>query len=75
MTDSAPHKTTGRRESILAQQELDWPKHLAGAKAGNPWATLCLHCYGRHPPPKDEICPHNPPSLGRGGEHLDRRTP
>ena len=24
---------------------------------GNPLATLCLHCYGRHLPPADDLCP------------------
>jgi len=50
-----------RYETILAKQQKDWPKHLAGAKRGNPVATLCLHCYGRHPPPRDELCPKTPP--------------
>lgn len=49
-----------RYESILIQQNTDWPKHLEGAKTGNPYATLCSHCYGRHAPPKDDICPREP---------------
>lgn len=48
-------------EKALQQQNESWPKHLDGAKSGNPFATLCHHCYGRHPPPRDEICPHEPP--------------
>lgn len=47
---------------ILKTQIDDWPKHLAGAKMGNPFATLCKHCFGRHRPPNDEICPHEPPA-------------
>jgi hypothetical protein len=66
--------TEAQRASVLAQQERDWPKHLAGAKQGNPFATLCQHCYGRHAPPRDDICPHEPPpragraALNEGGE-------
>jgi hypothetical protein len=52
---------TSRYEQILAKQRNDWPKDLAGSKQGNPFATLCSHCYGRHIPPRDEICPHDPP--------------
>lgn len=48
--------TETHRQSILEEQIRDWPKHLKGAEAGNPYATLCWHCYGRHAPPKDEIC-------------------
>lgn len=54
MTDDA-------RTALLQRQESDWPKHVAGGKQGNPYATLCNHCYGRHKPPLDEICPHQPP--------------
>lgn len=53
--------TAERYERILAQQKLNWPKQIAGAKTGNPFATLCQHCFGRHFPPLDEICPHAPP--------------
>lgn len=53
--------TEAQKASVLKQQIADWPNHLAGGKQGNPFATLCLHCYGRHAPPKDEICPHDPP--------------
>lgn len=48
-------------EILQQQQQQDWLKHVAGGKQGNPFATLCLHCYGRHSPPRDEICPHEPP--------------
>lgn len=58
---SEQNPTAARREAILAQQRADWPKHLAGAAQGNPFATLCQHCYGRHAPPRDEICPHPEP--------------
>lgn len=60
------------REKILAKQIAAWPKHIAAGKNGNPWATLCLHCYGRHAPPHDSICPHDPPNLDRKSERLDR---
>lgn len=50
-----------RREALLAQQIEAWPRDLAAARAGNPYATLCSRCYGRHAPPKDELCPHDPP--------------
>lgn len=50
-----------RYEAILAEQKRTWPAQLAGAKQGNPYAGLCLHCYGRHAPPNDAICPHSPP--------------
>ena len=39
-----------RREAELARQLKAWPEHLRGAKQGNPLATLCAHCYGRHAP-------------------------
>ena len=50
-----------QRQTILEQQQKNWPKTLALAKEGNPFATLCVHCYGRHSPPINEICPHDPP--------------
>ena len=49
-----------QKASILKQQLEHWKLALEFGK-GNPYATLCLHCYGRHAPPKDEICPHDPP--------------
>lgn len=61
-----------RREFILAKQIAAWPRHVEGAKGGNPWATLCLHCYGRHGPPHSEICPNDPPNRDRKSERLDR---
>ena len=48
-------------QSILQKQLDSWPRHLEAAKRGNPFATLCDHCYGRHAPPRDEICPRAPP--------------
>lgn len=62
-----------RYESILAEQKKNWPKHIEGAEQGNPHATLCLHCYGRHEPPHGEICPYDPPSISRQGAEYDRR--
>jgi len=41
--------------------DREWTIALAGAKTGNPFATLCQHCYGRHRPPRDKECPHAPP--------------
>lgn len=60
------------REIILARQIEAWPKHVMGAKQGNPWATLCSHCYGRHAPPHSDICPNDPPNHDRKSEKLDR---
>ena len=50
-----------RREAELARQLKAWPEHLRGAKQGNPLATLCAHCYGRHAPPRDTLCTRDPP--------------
>lgn len=44
-------------EEIVAAQERRWLTDLEGAKKGNPFATLCLKCYGRHAPPRHEMCP------------------
>jgi hypothetical protein len=49
---------TPKDELRLAEQQRKWERDLAGARGGNPYATLCLHCYGRHAPPRDEMCPH-----------------
>ena len=62
------------RETILAQQWMDWPKHLAGAREGNPWAMLCDHCYGRHLPPRGVICQNDPPLRDPVADRLDRRA-
>ena len=53
------------KEAILKRQEEGWPLAVAEGKKGNPFATLCMHCYGRHKPPMDEICPHEPPPAAR----------
>jgi DNA invertase Pin-like site-specific DNA recombinase len=50
-----------QRETILKQQEAGWERAREAGRAGNPMATVCLHCYGRHPPPRDDICPNDPP--------------
>lgn len=61
-TDKPLHQGTGaRRDAILAQQRLDWSRKVDLAREGNPFATLCMHCYGRHAPPRDDICPHPEP--------------
>lgn len=57
--------TPAQIESILKQQHIDWDNALKFGR-GNPFATLCMCCYGRHPPPRDNICPRtivreNPP--------------
>lgn len=49
-------------EQTLQQQVADWPKHREAGQKGNPWATLCMRCYGRHAPPHGDICPNEPPS-------------
>ena len=45
-----------------ADKEARWKREnesaKRGAATGNPYATLCLHCYGRHWSPKDYECPH-----------------
>ena len=43
---------------MSADQSADWENRKRGAALGNPYATLCLHCYGRHAPPFDDQCPH-----------------
>lgn len=50
-----------QRETILKKQIEHWPRAVQAGKEGNPFATLCQHCYGRHKPPHDEICPYEPP--------------
>jgi hypothetical protein len=52
--------TEKQREDVLQRQLVQWPRAIKEGK-GNRYATLCFHCYGRHPPPRDEICPHDPP--------------
>lgn len=49
---------TAHQEALFAQQQRDWPKALAGGRQGNPFATLCDHCCGRHAPPNADLCPH-----------------
>ncbi len=50
-----------RYNQILEKQIKAWPNHVKGGKEGNPFATLCDHCYGRHSPPHGIICPNKPP--------------
>ncbi len=54
--------TETHRELILKRQVEGWDRARQEARKGNPFATLCLHCYGRHAPPYDEICPYQAPS-------------
>lgn len=49
------------RDERLEMQRQAWPRMREMARQGNPLATLCLHCYGRHAPPNDELCPNDPP--------------
>lgn len=51
-----------REGATLERQLKEWPNHLKGAVLDNPYTTLCGHCYGRHAPPRDEICQHDEPS-------------
>lgn len=53
--------TEAQKETILKRQIDGWERAKEAGRKGNPLATLCLHCYGRHAPPQDEICPHKPP--------------
>lgn len=55
-------RTPTQIESILEQQNIEWENALKFGK-GSPYATLCMHCYGRHKPPRDQICPHEPPTV------------
>lgn len=45
-----------------AEKEARWKRQdenqRYGMRMGNPMASLCLHCYGRHWSPKDDECPH-----------------
>lgn len=45
-----------------AEKEARWTAQdesmKVGAKTGNPFATLCNNCMGRHWSPKDRECPH-----------------
>ena len=56
-----------QKASLLKRQLEGWERALKYGK-GNPFATLCLHCYGRHAPPNDEICPHDPPPSAKEGK-------
>lgn len=44
------------RAKLLEKQQQEWPHMRALAREGNPLATMCLHCYGRHAPPRDDLC-------------------
>lgn len=50
------------RNETQEQKEARWKRQdeimREGMKTGNPYASLCLHCYGRHWSPKDDECPH-----------------
>lgn len=53
--------TAEQRGALLTRQQADWPRLVNLGSEGNPFATLCDHCCGRHKPPMDEICPNQPP--------------
>lgn len=44
-------------ELDMAQQRREWEVDLAGARSGNPYATLCSGCMSRHSPPRNDHCP------------------
>jgi len=48
--------TEDQRVNVLQEQENIWSSCVEAGRKGDPFATLCLHCYGRHKPPRDEIC-------------------
>jgi hypothetical protein len=48
------------KDDVLKRQLDGWERAKDEAKKGNPLATLCLHCWGRHAPPMDSICPNDP---------------
>lgn len=60
--------TDKQKANILEEQLKQWPCDLDAGAKGNPYATLCQNCYGRHTPPRDQICPHE--SIG----DLKKRT-
>jgi hypothetical protein len=45
-----------------AEKEARWKREDETARkmgaVGNPFATLCQNCYGRHRSPRDNECPH-----------------
>lgn len=61
-TSVLPVLTEAQKASVLKEQLAGWERAKEAGRKGNPFATLCLHCYGRHAPPNDEICPFDPPS-------------
>lgn len=54
-----------QRETVLKRQLSGWDAAKEAGRKGNPLATLCMHCYGRHAPPMDDICPNDPPQSAR----------
>lgn len=54
-----------QKATILKEQLAGWERAKEAGRKGNPLATLCLHCFGRHPPPYGDICPDEPPSNAR----------
>jgi hypothetical protein len=61
MPNDQMNTTDRRRAALLEKQIHDWPQHIESGRQGNPFATLCSHCYGRHQPPRDELCQKDPP--------------
>lgn len=44
-------------DGVTDKQWRDWLNDLAGMRSGNPYATMCRYCSGRHGPPRDHDCP------------------
>ena len=49
---------TESTEAARERKEREWRRDLEGAATGNPYATLCYGCMGRHRPPRNELCPY-----------------
>jgi hypothetical protein len=49
---------TDSTEAARERQQREWQRDLEGAATGNPYATLCYGCMGRHRPPRNELCPY-----------------
>lgn len=71
MTEQSERLTEAQKDSRLKAQIAGWPNAVEAGRKGNPFATLCQHCYGRHAPPNDDICPYQSPKpalKSSGGE-------
>ena len=59
----------------LERQKREWERRVQLGKQGNPFATLCNNCYGRHAPPNDELCPHENIEVTKARLKRKLRTP